>query len=157
MNIRIATNADLVDLARLNDQIQRQHAGQYPDVFKYPANSEKVKEFFARLIEDDANVVLVASDETGVYAYLYYEIQRTPENIFKYSKSRYYIHQVLVDSSVRRSGTASALFEDVEMRARSEGIVHIGLDTWMLNKNAHNFFEREGFMVDRLVFSKTLD
>ncbi|MEZ5551016.1 MAG: GNAT family N-acetyltransferase [Pseudomonadales bacterium] len=157
MNIRIATVTDLNDLVRLNDQIQRQHAEQYPEEFKYPANSKEVAKFFATLIESDTDTVLVASNETGVYAYLYYEIQRIPENTFKYAKSRYYIHHVLVDSSVRRSGTASALFAKVEGRARPEGIAHIALDTWMLNKEAHDFFEWKGFTVTQLLFSKMLN
>ena len=156
MDIRIATASDLDDLVRLNDQIQLQHAQQYPEEFKYPADQIEVRAFFESLIKSDTNTVLVATSENVVYAYLYYETHRIPENTFKFAKDRFYIHHILVDVSVRRSGTATALFKTVEEHARSEGIGNITLDTWMLNKDAHVYFEQIGFEVTQLLFSKSV-
>lgn len=156
MAIRLATTADLADLVRLNDQIQLQHAEQYPHEFKYPADAEGVSNFFADLISGDTDVVIVAFDENGLYAYLWYAIHRIPENAFRYAKSRYYIQHVLVDTAIRRLGTASALFQWVENEAKTNGVTQIALDSWSLNKHAHEFFERQGFEKEQLVFSKKL-
>ena len=156
MKIRAATRSDLEDLVRLNDQIQWQHANQYPHEFKYPADKEKVAEFFERLIDSDSNTVVVVCDKDQPIAYLYCELQRIPQNTFKFAKSRYYIHHILIDETVRRTGIASALFEWVEEQARGRGVSEIALDTWMLNKEAHEFFERKGFHLTQLLFSKAL-
>ena len=156
MTIRLATTADLNDLVRLNDQIQHQHAEQYPEEFKYPANADEVSNFFDELISSETDIVLVAFDETSIFAYLWYAIQQIPENRFKYAKARYYIQQVLVDSAIRRLGTASTLFEWVENEAKNNGVTQIALDTWSLNKHAHDFFERQGFEKTQLLFTKKL-
>ena len=152
--IRLAKHSDLDDLIRLNDQIQRQHAEQYPEEFRYPADPNGVRDFFVSLLDSENNTVIVACESDRTVAYLYYELHEIPQNTFKFAKSRYYIHHVLVDESVRRSGTASALFEWVEKDARDNGVPQIALDTWMLNEDAHKFFERKGFQLTQLLFSK---
>ena len=157
MAIRLATTADLGDLVRLNDQIQLQHAEQYRHEFKYPTDAGGVSNFFCDLVSSDTDVVIVACDENSIYAYLWYEIHRIPENAFKYAKTRYYIQHVLVDSAIRRLGTASALFQWVENEAKINGVMQIALDSWSLNKHAHEFFERQGFEKTQLLFSKKLN
>ena len=157
MAVRSALVSDLDELARLNDQIQHQHAILYPDEFKYPIDSVDVKIYFKSIIGSDENTVLVAESNDAVQAYLYYETQQRPENTFKFGFRRFYIHHVVVDAPYRRSGIATELFQAVEKRARLQGIRVIGLDSWALNTDAHVYFEQRGLDVCRLVYSKTLD
>ncbi len=48
MAIRLATTADLADLVRPNDQIQRQHAEQYPHEFFESQGFEKEQLLFSK-------------------------------------------------------------------------------------------------------------
>lgn len=154
MNIRNAINADLPELLRLNDQAQKQHAEQYPEKFKYPANAEEVKEFLKGLIGSDSNEIMVIFSEKRLIGYLWYEIQEKPENAFKNSLKRFYIHHVCVDENSRRCGAATTLFEWTITKAQSVSIDEIGLDTWLLNKEAQSFFEHQGFEQEKIIYSK---
>jgi len=157
MIIRPATNSDIDDLVLLNDQIQRLHAEQYPDEFRYPVDRGEIRDFFEGLLSSDNNTVIVACDESRTIGYLYYEIHSIPQNTFKLAKVRYYIHHVLVDENTRRLGTASALFDWVESDARENGVSQIVLDTWMKNSDAHEFFKRKGYELTQLLFSKPVE
>lgn len=157
MNIRRAIDSDLDDLVLLNDQIQRLHAEQYPDEFRYPTDPGDVRDFFIGLLNSEHNIVVVACEENRTVGYLYYEVHRIPQDTFKFAIIRYYIHHVLVDEYARRLGTASALFDWVEKEARDDGVSQIALDTWMRNADAHKFFKRKGYQLTQLLFSKPLE
>ena len=47
-----AKNQHVDDLIRLNDQVQKIHAEQYPDIFKYPVEEASLSKLFASKIAD---------------------------------------------------------------------------------------------------------
>ncbi len=156
MDIRNFTIQDMPDLIRLNNQVQQQHAKQYPEKFKCSTDPDKVSEFFKKLINCNSNKILVVSKQQTLLGYLWYEIQDKPENTFTYSIKRIYIHHVSVDRTVRRSGIATKLFNRVIQQAKLVDAIEVGLDTWNLNKDAQSFFEKQGFDAERVVYSKKL-
>ncbi len=156
MNIRDATDADLPELLRLNDQVQKQHADQYPEKFKYPAMDQEVEEFFKGILDSDSDKVIVILKEKKLIGYLWYEIQERPENALKNGLKRFYIHHVGVDKGSRRSGAATALFKWIITKAQAASIDEIGLDTWQLNKEAQIFFEHQGFEQEKIIYSKKI-
>lgn len=156
MNIRNATDADLPEILRLNDQVQKQHADQYPGKFKYPTVTQEMEEFFGRILDSDSNKIIVILKEHKLIGYLWYEIQEKPENAFKNGLKRFYIHHVGVDKESRRSGAATSLFEWVVAKAQAASIDEIGLDTWLLNKEAQSFFEHQGFKREKIIYSKNI-
>ena len=79
------------------------------------------------------------------------------DNTFKLASTSYYINHVLVDESYRRKGIASDLFDWVAQKAAESGVTQIGLDTRVLNESAQRFFERKGFQLSRLVYSRRLE
>lgn len=154
MNIRTATDTDLPELLRLNDQVQKQHADQYPEKFKYPTVSQEIEDFYRGLLNSDSNQIVVILKAQKLVGYLWYERQEKPENAFKNSLRRFYIHHIGVDKDSRRSGAATALFEWIITKAQSESIDEIGLDTWFLNEEAQRFFEHQGFEREKIIYSK---
>lgn len=99
MEVREAKLSDVIELVRLNDEVQHQHAQLYRQIYIYPLEVEKVSRFFEDLISSDSASVLVATSETGLCGYLYYEIQVNEANAFKFPSTRYYIHHVGVEKN----------------------------------------------------------
>jgi len=81
--IRDATTLDLPRIVDLNEQIQQQHAAAHPGDFVYPTDRKEVSEFFAKILNDESQKVVLATSEGEAVAYLWYEIQRPRPTIFK--------------------------------------------------------------------------
>lgn len=156
MEVREATLADVSELVRLNDEVQRLHAELYPQIYIYPLEVGKVSRFFDDLINSESASVLVATSETGLCGYLYYEIQLNKLNAFKFPSTRYYIHHVSVEKKSRRNGVATQLFQYLESTAKSVGNTQVMLDTMHLNRHAQQFFESIGFSLLMQKYSKSL-
>lgn len=157
IDIRKASNPDIEALVRLNDQIQRQHAEQYPDEFKYPIVSAQSRIFFQRALDSKDQHLMVADVDGLVMAYLWFERQVRPESDIRPAKTRFYVQHICVDADHQRSGIATALFQWLEERAQANNISEIALDTWALNESGQAFFAARGFAPSRLMLSKKLD
>ena len=156
ISVRNAGAPDLGRIVALNNQVQRLHAEAQPDDFLFPTNAEDVSDFFATLLDDDSQTLLLAIADGGVIGYLWYQTQHRHPNPFTRSTSRFCIHHVVVDEQHRRLGVAGRLFEQVEKDARSRGLAEFTLDTWAFNKEAHDFFKAQGFQPSRYILRKTL-
>lgn len=152
--IRDATPDDRSLLADLNDEIQRQHASAYPDDFRYPADKGKVETFFAALLRDKNNRIVVAELDGAAAGYLWYEAQRRRANALKPKLARLLVHHVFVRPEFRRQGVAAALMAEVQSAALDGGFQEIALDTWASNERAQAFFAAYGFEVYRLALRK---
>ena len=155
VDVRLAVKDDLPDLVRLNEQIQFQHAEQYPSEFKYPTKYEEISNFFEELIDIQSTVLIIANVEDQIIGYLYYEIHNVNENPFKFGKKRCYIHHILVDHTYRRAGVGSSLIAWVEDAANTENASEIVLDTMELNHVAHRYFEQSGFRISQFKYTKS--
>ncbi|MDH3662041.1 MAG: GNAT family N-acetyltransferase [Alphaproteobacteria bacterium] len=104
MNVTIqnAAVSDLDRIVALNDQVQRQHADAYPNDFVFPINPTEVSDFFAALLDDGSQALLLALADGDAIGYLWYQIQHRPPNPFTRSISRTFIHHVVVDQRFRR-------------------------------------------------------
>ena len=156
VRIRDAGPSDLDALVGLNDQIQQQHAQQYPDQFVFPTVPADVRRFFETLIGQDDQRVLAADTGGPAIGYLWYEIRRKSASPFKPPGMRFHIHHVCVAQAARRTGVGAALFAQVEAQAAAAGAPEIVLDTWVQNDAGQAFFKSKGFAPRRIEFSKRL-
>jgi ribosomal protein S18 acetylase RimI-like enzyme len=144
------------DIARLNDAVQKLHASHHPDVFKYPTAVSEMESFFRDKIQADDHVVFMAGIDGKSVGYLWCQIQRREENLFKHAMARLYICQLSVDPDHRGNSVGRELMRAAERLARENGIDTMALDSWMFNENAHRFFEKLGFSTFNILMSKDI-
>ena len=152
--LRQVKPGDLHGLARLAEQVQQQHAEDYPDAFKFPVDGGKVEKMFQHVIVADDQDILVAADADRLIGYLWYEKLRRSGNVFKWPSTQLYVNHVCVDGGRRGEGIGEALFAALDRIARDGGYDGIILDTWAANTRAHAFFRRRGFATQRLSMAK---
>ena len=145
MEILKAKLEHVAEIVLLNDAVQKIHAEQHPEVFKNPADSEEMEGFFRDVISGVDNFIFIARISGKAVGYVWGEIQRKQENVFKYGQERLYIHQLSVEPEYRRKGVGHRLMHAMDDVARANGISKFALDSWEFNKQAHTFFERLGF------------
>lgn len=157
IEIRRATDSDVPTLVALNDTVQKMHAVEYPQIFKYPASAEEIAAFFSERISRENNLWLLAYTQNGeATGYIWATINNMHENPFKFGERVMYIHQISVSPEHRQSGVGRALMQRVERYASDQGIHRLELDSWMFNQEAHDFFHRLGFTNYRVEMCKAI-
>ena len=150
MKIIKATTAELKDIVFLNTFVQKMHAEQYPDIFKYPQNHEEVIQFFKSVIENEYFHLLIAYLEDSAVGYVWAAFEKKPETPFKYERNYFYIHQIVVHEQYRHQNIGNQLLNEITHIANQNGIKEIALDSWSFNKNAHRVFEKNGFITYKI-------
>ncbi|WP_158004022.1 GNAT family N-acetyltransferase [Methylobacterium indicum] len=154
--IRPAVAEDVSDLAILNRLVQEAHVRAEPAYFRADYRHEQVEGFFRRLLLAENFTVLLAKISDISIGYLWFETQVRPDNIFKFSLRRIYIHHIAVSEGAQRKGVGVALVRAVEAEAEARGIAHVAVDTWSFNANAQAFFQRLGFEPFNIAMRKVL-
>ena len=67
-----------------------------------------------------------------------------------------YIDLLAVDEAYRRQGVGTALFQEVQRRARREGAKRVDLTVWSHNKVAVEVYQAFGMVPQRYVYEKRL-
>jgi ribosomal protein S18 acetylase RimI-like enzyme len=145
MEILKAKPEHVSEIALLNDVVQQMHAEHHPEVFKYPADAVEMENFFRDIISSEDNFIFIAKISNQAVGYIWGEIQRRPDNIFKYGQERMHIHQLSVEPDYRRQGVGRSLMYALDNVAKENGISKFVLDSWEFNKESHNFFEQLGY------------
>lgn len=140
-----ATIQHAEELAKLNDVVQKMHVENHPKIFKYPANSSEVADFFRAKITTQKNLIFLALASECNVGYVWCTIDRRKENPFKHQQSRIFIHQIAVATEFRNMGIGRKLLKAIDEIAIQENIDCIALDSWEFNQQAQTFFERVGF------------
>jgi ribosomal protein S18 acetylase RimI-like enzyme len=154
--IRNATDGDLEALIRLNAQVQRLHAQNYPADFRSSTDEREVRDFFASVIQRVDHTILLAQVDGADVTYAWIEIVDRPATPFTWAKKRAFLHHICVDSGHLRLGVGSALITRIEERALAAGAGEFVLDMWSLNDSAQAFFKSRGLATYRLFLRKQL-
>ena len=133
------------EIAQLNDVVQKMHAENHPDIFKYPVDGIELEKFFRKVISAETTYIFMATINDMAVGYVWCEIQSKMDNIFKYGQKRVYIHQISVQPKFRNQGVGRELMLAVEKLGIENGTDRFALDSWEFNKEAHAFFEQLGF------------
>jgi ribosomal protein S18 acetylase RimI-like enzyme len=154
MSVRTATQADLDRLSSLSVGIQRLHTEGRPDLFRAPDQAE-LRAFLAERLANGA-IVLIADVDGAAAGYLLAEVNARPANPFRHASKSLYVHHIAVDSAAQRRGIGHELLDTAVAMARAEGVDAVRLDSWSFNRDAHTFFEAEGFEPLNVVFERRL-
>jgi hypothetical protein len=91
MEIIQAGPGQAYEIAQLNDAVQKMHADRYPNVFKYPTDSAEIMSFFSGTISEKDTFIFIATIAGRAVGYVWCEIQKRNENVFKYGQKRVYM------------------------------------------------------------------
>jgi ribosomal protein S18 acetylase RimI-like enzyme len=139
--VRIATDADLETLVRLNQVVQSVHAELYPDDFAAMVDADGLKALLGPRLE---NIAIAEIDDEPV-GYVWCEVQSRPASPFSPAHRRLYVHHLSVLPDTRRRGVASTLMAHTEALAEGEELNEIALSHWAANTGAQTFFAAQGF------------
>jgi ribosomal protein S18 acetylase RimI-like enzyme len=145
MEIQKANLEHVSEIVLLNDAVQKMHADQHPEVFKYPTDAAEMEKFFCDVISSDENFIFMARISNRAVGYIWAAVQQKTETIFKYAQKSIHIHQLSVETEYRRRGVGRGLMDAVGNLARENGTNEFLLDSWEFNKEGHRFFEQLGF------------
>jgi GNAT superfamily N-acetyltransferase len=111
--VRIAAEADLDTLVRLNQVVQSVHAELYPDDFRATADADGLKSLLGPRL---ANIAIAEVDGFPV-GYAWLEEQTRPANPFSLQSRCLFVHHLSVLPDSRRRGVAAALMAHAEAHA----------------------------------------
>ena len=156
MNIRQATESDILQVARLLYQVQEVHAKGRPDLFNLGARKytdEELKEIFS---DAENRPVFVAETEGNVRGYAFCILEETSESHSLKGIKTLYIDDLCVDEECRRAGIGSMLYEFVLKFAKEKSCNRVTLNVWELNQGAKAFYEKKGMSPLKTVMEQKL-
>jgi len=143
--IRTAAPADLVPLLELYRQLDG-----VPDA----APPDKAKEAFAALLAMPSATVLVAEYDGRVAGTITMVVV---PNLTHRAQPWAQFENMVVDAGVRSAGIGHALIGEALRRAREAGCYKVQLQSRNERRDAHRFYEREGFRVTSAGFRLYFD
>jgi ribosomal protein S18 acetylase RimI-like enzyme len=145
VTIRLATAADLPALGRLGALLMRAHYEFDPQRFMDPGTdpAEGYAWFLGKQLKDDDSVIFVADDGEQVVGYVYAALE--PISWKELRDACGFIHDILVEESNRRAGTATALMNAATEWLRERGAPRVILGTADKNERAQRLFTKLGF------------
>lgn len=154
--VRPAQADDIETIVSLNAAVQAFHSIRNPSYFKDNPKTREVNELLADLLWQPRQHVFLASIRERVVGYVWCEDQDIAATALTHRLRRLFVHHVAVAEGARRRGVAGTLLDEVDSLARSRGIDSVDLSAWHFNEPARRLFERRGYAVLSVNFSKTI-
>lgn len=148
IEIRPAVIEDCDGILRLLAQVGEIHRKGRPDIFRENGVKFTAGEV-AELVRDDAHVIFVAEGQGKILGYAFCNIVIISESTLLKDAMVLHIEDVCVDENYRGNKIGSRLMTAVKRYARSLGCTRIDLDVWEFNDKAREFYEKQGFSVQK--------
>ncbi|MEV4806508.1 GNAT family N-acetyltransferase [Nonomuraea sp. NPDC049421] len=145
IEVRRATEADAVVLARLNEIVHALHVEARPDVFVPAGDKEEVARLFVRFLGREGALAFLAEEAGRAVGYVTGVVHRREGDVMMRARSFVSIEHIAVDPEVARSGVGSALARAVREAGRAAGCTSVLTDVWDFNEAALAFFAELGF------------
>ncbi|MCE0499593.1 MAG: GNAT family N-acetyltransferase [Methylacidiphilales bacterium] len=143
--IRLATEADLPALMRLNAMVQELHARREPESFKILSDEAACIEWFRKILAEPANCVFVAEKDQSVIGYLFAQEVKREESWMRPPAHLFMLEHIAVAPEFQRKGYGHALMGRFFSEAKRRGIPRAEVVHWGFNDAAGRFFKRYGF------------
>ena len=154
--VRPARADDIDTIVALNAVVQAFHATRNPSYFKADPKRRDVAELLADQYRRPGHHVFLAAIRERAVGYVWCEVQDIDASALTHRLRRLFVHHVAVAEGARRRGVAGTLLDEVDALARSRGIDRVDLSAWSFNEPARRLFEKRGYVVSSVNYSKTL-
>ena len=157
MEIRKAKNEDIEQIITIIKEIAEIHVKNRPDIFKKKDKSI-IRNWIENVIQNENEVILVASNKNDtIYGVLIYQIKEIKEHINLIDKKKLWIDELGVFERYRGQGIGKKLLQEAEQIARELECDSIELNCWDFNKEAIEFYEKNGIITQRRIMEKRLE
>src|SRR6187200_1863772 len=145
MTIRRAEARDAETLGKLGAALMQTHYAFDTRRFLEPGEGAEAgyARFLVSQLRDKESIVMVAERDGEVVGYVYAAIE--PLSWKELRDECGFIHDLLVDEVVQRSGIGEALLDAAIEWLREQGMPRVVLGTAAQNAGARRLFERRGF------------
>jgi len=153
--IRPAQKEDYPIINRLLLQLAKQHADQRPDIFR--AKAKTSERSFRKLLKNaEKTPVLVAVQENRVVGHMFAEVIQQKKKHHKQARRIFYIDDLCINETCRRSGIGRKFMEEAALLARVNRCDALELNVFNCNEGAIRFYESLGFSVQRIAMERGL-
>ena len=156
MNIRRATEKDIVGINKLLYQVHRIHAEGRPDIFRLGNKKYNDDELCVIIADDNAPIFVAVDDAENVLGYAFCIYQEVKNNASLCDRKTVYIDDLCVDATLRGQHIGTALYEHVLATSKQAGCQAVTLNVWCLNEGAMRFYEKLGMKPLKVVMEETL-
>ncbi|MDX1358061.1 MAG: GNAT family N-acetyltransferase [Clostridia bacterium] len=141
--IREAKIGDFEEMLEIVKEIQTQHYGARPDVFKDVAEPLQ-REEFEKLLNDEDSRVFVKEADGGIAAYCILKVNEFKGGHIMKPAIYLHINDFAVKEAYWRKGIGRELFNHAKAFAVDSGVESIQLMVWEFNRRALKFYEALG-------------
>ena len=155
MTVRKAIESDIPGILNLLVQVDMVHHNGRPDLFKGPAtkyNEEELKE----IIANPLTPVFVCVEEDAVLGHAFCIHKQEIDNSVLTDIKTLYIDDICVDEKNRRRNVGSMLYDYVLNYAKENDYYNITLNVWTCNPGAMKFYEKVGFLPQKIGMEKII-
>jgi GNAT superfamily N-acetyltransferase len=155
VQVRLATLHDYPSIASIACESQDLHAQAHPTIFRTetPGFTE---EHLRSLIEDERSAAYVVEEEGHICGYVFLHAQRASSLDIFQSRMVAEITDIAVTAPARRKGVGQLLFDASLIWARCLNAERLELTVWEFNREAINFYERNGMQAVNQTMSLSL-
>ena len=145
MVTREAVEADMPRVCDLNDVVQRLHADQRPDLYRWPPEASGRLAVLEKARLAPAWRLWVADIGGRLVGYVATELQEKPETALRKPHREGHIHHISVAADRRRSGVGRALAGRAIEGLREQQADRITVGYWAFNEPSRALFASLGF------------
>ncbi|MEN8178881.1 MAG: GNAT family N-acetyltransferase [Pseudomonadota bacterium] len=156
MVIQPATVNDVTAICELADQINAIHHRELPDMFTDPEDTKGSEEFWLNQLEAKNSAFLVAKIQNSVVGFITAKLNENTEIPFLVSSKVCRVGTVVVSETYQNQGVGSKLMSSIENWAKKYGAKDIHLTVMEFNKNAHSFYENNGYIPTSRIMAKSI-
>ena len=145
VTVRSATPADYKSLYLIFAELDEQHAGILPEVFRR-ASFKEVSQHLNSLLSEADNSLLVAESGREVVGFIRLSIRESPSVPIMVPRRYAHVNDIAVRKDFQRRGAGEALILEAEKWAKSKGVNTLELNVWEFNRAAFAFYQKMGYV-----------
>ena len=149
MNIRTAKICDIDNnLLKLYKKIFNMHYKERKDIFCEKSDDE-LRNDLVNILNSLDEIIWVIEIDNVIIGYIDFKFRtKVTKHIF--------INQIMIDDKYRGKGYGKKLIMELVQLAKKNNFERVELNCWSFNENALKFYEKMGFISQRVILEKNL-